>query len=149
MKEKPILVDLLVPIKIELRNDEFIILKTHFDILEQYGFTVEEFGFNSIIIRTHPSWVPDEKAEDITRRIVDILCDKGKFDFDQFIWRMAATTACRMSVMAGDYISQEDQEWILDNIRKCENPFTCPHGRPTIITYTRYELERLFKRQLD
>ena len=84
-----------------------------------------------------------------TRKIVDILCDKGKFDFDQFIWRMAATTACRMSVMAGDYISQEDQEWILDNIRKCENPFTCPHGRPTIITYTRYELERLFKRQLD
>ena len=149
MKEKPILVDLLVPIKIELRNDEFIILKSHFDILEQYGFTVEEFGFNSIIIRTHPSWVPDDRAEDITRRIIDILCDKGKFDFDQFIWRMAATTACRMSVMAGDYISQEDQEWILDNIRKCENPFTCPHGRPTIITYTRYELERLFKRQLD
>lgn len=149
MKEKPILVDLLVPIKIELRNDEIIVLRTHFDILEQYGITVEEFGFNSIIVRTHPNWIPEDRAEELIRKIIDLLCDKGKFDFDQFVWRMAATTACRMSVMAGDYISVEDQEWILDNIRKCENPFTCPHGRPTIITYTRYELERLFKRQLD
>ena len=46
-------------------------------------------------------------------------------------------------------ISKEDEEWILENIRYCDNPFTCPHGRPTIITYSRYELERLFKRQLD
>lgn len=149
MKEKPIIVDLLVPIKIELRNDEMIILRSHFDILEKYGFAVEEFGFNSVIIRTHPNWIPDDRSEDLIRKIVDLLCAKGTFDFDQFVWRIAATTACRMSVMAGDYISQEDQEWILDNIRKCENPFTCPHGRPTIITYTRYELERLFKRQLD
>lgn len=149
MKEKPIIIDLLVPIKIELRNDEYIILKTHFDILEQYGFHVEEFGFNTVIIRTHPDWIPEDRQEELIRKIVDMLSSKGTFDFDQFVWRMAATTACRMSVMAGDYISQEEQEWILDNIRKCENPFTCPHGRPTIITYTRYELERLFKRQLD
>ena len=149
LKEEPIIIDLLVPIKIELKADEYILIKTHFDLLEKYGFKVEDFGFNTIIIRSHPDWIIEEKSEELIRKIVDILCDKGSFDFDQFIWRIAATTACRMSVMAGDYISQEEQEWILDNIRKCENPFTCPHGRPTIITYTRYELERLFKRQLD
>ena len=148
LKEEPIIIDLLVPIKIELKTDEYILIKTHFDLLEKYGFIVEDFGFNTIIIRSHPDWIVEEKEEELIRKIVDILCDKGNFDFDQFIWRIAATTACRMSVMAGDYISQEEQEWILDNIRKCENPFTCPHGRPTIITYTRYELERLFKRQL-
>ena len=149
LKEEPIIIDLLVPIKIELKTDEYILIKTHFDLLEKYGFIVDDFGFNTIIIRSHPDWIVEEKGEELIRKIVDILCDKGNFDFDQFIWRIAATTACRMSVMAGDYISQEEQEWILDNIRKCENPFTCPHGRPTIITYTRYELERLFKRQLD
>ena len=149
LKEDPIIIDLLVPIKIELKGDEYILIKTHFDLLEKYGFHVEDFGFNTIIIRSHPDWIVEEKQEELIRKIVDILCDKGNFDFDQFIWRIAATTACRMSVMAGDYISEEEQEWILDNIRKCENPFTCPHGRPTIITYTRYELERLFKRQLD
>ena len=78
-----------------------------------------------------------------------MFTDKAEFNLDQFIWRMAATTACRMSVMAGDFISLEEQQWILDNIRKCENPFTCPHGRPSIITYTKYELEKMFKRQLD
>jgi len=149
MNEKPIIVDLLVPIKIELRPDEFILIKERFELLEKYGFNVQEFGFNTIIIRSHPSWIPEDRAEDIIRKIVDIIIEKGSFDFDQFVWRMAATTACRMSVMANTYISEEDQEWILENIRYCDNPFTCPHGRPTIITYSRYELERLFKRQLD
>lgn len=149
MNEKPVIVDLLVPIKIELRPDEFILVKERFELLEKYGFTTSEFGFNTIIIRSHPAWIPEDRAEDIIKKIVDIIIEKGSFDFDQFVWRMAATTACRMSVMANTYISQEDQEWILENIRYCDNPFTCPHGRPTIITYTRYELERLFKRQLD
>ena len=149
IKKDPIIVDLLVPIKIELKPDELILAKDRFDLLKSYGFDVEEFGFNSIIIRSHPNWIEHGKEEDCIRKVIDIITDKGSFDLDQFIWRMAATTACRMSVMAGDYISEEDQQWILDNVRKCENPFTCPHGRPTIITYTRYELEKMFKRQLD
>ncbi len=149
IKEKPIIIDLLVPIRIELRKDEFILAKERFNLLEEYGFSIDEFGENTIIIRSHPNWIPEEKSEDIIRKLIDIIIDKGKFDFDQFIWRIAATTACRMSVMAGDYISKEEMEWILENIRYCENPFTCPHGRPSIITYTKYELEKLFKRQLD
>ena len=149
MKEKPIIVDLLIPIKIELRKDEFLLAKERFEILKNQGISVEEFGDNTIIVRTYPSWIPEDKAEDIIRKMIDLIVEKGSFDFDQFIWRMAATTACRMSVMANTYISLEEQEWILENIRYCENPFTCPHGRPTIITYTKYELEKLFKRHLD
>ena len=149
MKNNKQVVDLLVPIKIELRKDEYILAKERLHVLEEYGFVFDEFGFNTIIVRSHPSWIVEERAEDIIRKIIDLVIEKGEFDIDKFIWRMAATTACRMSVMAGDYISQEDQEWILENIRYCENPFTCPHGRPTIITYTKYELEKLFKRQLD
>ena len=149
MKEKKPSIDLLIPIKVELRKDEFILAKERLHILEEYGFIFDEFGFNTILVRSHPSWIPEDRAEDIIRKLIDLIIDKKDFDFDQFIWRMAATTACRMSVMAGDYISKEDQEWILENIRYCENPFTCPHGRPTIITYTKYELEKLFKRQLD
>ena len=149
MKDNKQVIDLLVPIKIELRKDEYILAKERLHVLEEYGFTFDEFGFNTIIVRSHPAWIDTDRAEDIIRKIVDLIIEKGEFDIDKFIWRMAATTACRMSVMAGEYISMEDQEWILENIRYCENPFTCPHGRPTIITYTRYELEKLFKRQLD
>ncbi|MBR3211033.1 MAG: DNA mismatch repair endonuclease MutL [Bacilli bacterium] len=149
MKENKPSIDLLIPIKIELRKDEFILAKERLSLLEEHGFVFDEFGFNTILVRSHPSWIPEERAEDIIRKLMDLIIEKKDFDFDQFVWRMAATTACRMSVMAGDYISIDDQEWILDNIRYCENPFTCPHGRPTIITYTKYELEKLFKRQLD
>ena len=149
MKEKPVVVDLLVPIRIELRKDEFILAKERFTLLEEYGFSIDEFGENTLLIRSHPAWIEEDKAEGIIRKLVDIVIEKGSFDFDQFIWRIAATTACRMSVMAGDYISEEEEEWILENIRYCDNPFTCPHGRPSIITYTKYELEKLFKRQLD
>ena len=149
MKEDKTPIDLLVPIKIELRKEEYILAKTRLPQLEEYGFSFDEFGFNTILVRTHPSWIPNNRSDDIIRKLIDLVIDKGEFDLEKFIWRMAATTACRMSVMAGDYISKEDEEWILENIRYCENPFTCPHGRPTIITYTRYELEKLFKRQLD
>ncbi len=149
IKEEKQKIDLLIPIRIELRKEEFILLKTRFDILEELGLETEEFGNNTIIIRTHPTWIPKDREEETIRKIIDIIIEKQDFSFDDFIWRVAATTACRMSVMANTYISLEDQEWILENIRYCENPFTCPHGRPTIITYTRYELEKLFKRQLD
>ncbi|MBR4693345.1 MAG: DNA mismatch repair endonuclease MutL [Bacilli bacterium] len=149
LQEEKQVIDLLIPIKIELRKDEFILAKERLHLLEDYGFVFDEFGFNTILVRSHPVWVDETRAEDIIRKLVDLIIDKKDFDFDQFVWRMAATAACRMSVMAGDYISIEDQEWILENIRYCDNPFTCPHGRPTIITYTKYELEKLFKRQLD
>ena len=149
MKENKTVIDLLVPIKIELRSDEFILAKTRFSILEENGFEVDEFGSNTILIRSHPSWIPEDRAEDMIHYMIDLIIEKGSFDYDQFVWRMAATTACRMSVMANTYISSEEEDWILENIRYCENPFTCPHGRPTIISYSKYELERLFKRQLD
>lgn len=149
LKENVIPIDLLIPIKIELAANEFLIIKNNLDILKEYGFLAEEFGMNTIIIRTHPNWIPEDIAEDCIRKVVDIVITKESFDFDQFVWRMAATMACRMSVKANDYLSYEDQLWLLDTLRQCENPFTCPHGRPTIITYTKYDLEKLFKRSLD
>ena len=149
LKEKAIPIDLLIPIKIELASNEFLIVRNHLDTLKEYGFEVEEFGMNTIIIRSHPNWIPDDIAEECIRKVVDIIISKENFDFDQFVWRMAATMACRMSVKANDYLSYDDQIWLLDTLRSCENPFTCPHGRPTIITYTKYDLEKLFKRSLD
>lgn len=142
-------IDLLIPVKIELSTPEFLNLRQNFDLINKYGFSIEEFGMNTIIIRTHPGWIPVDIAEECIRKVIDIVIEKGRFDFDLFVWRMAATMACRMSVKANDYISYDNQVWLLNELRKCENPFTCPHGRPTIITYTKLDLEKLFKRSLD
>lgn len=149
LKQQTIIIDLLVPIKIELSQPEFLIIKENFEQIKEYGFMIEEFGINTVIIRSHPNWIPDDIAEECIRKVIEIIADKKKFDFDQFVWRMSATMACRMSIKANDYISYDDQVWLLNELRKCDNPFTCPHGRPTIITYTKSDLEKLFKRSLD
>ncbi len=149
LKEKIVIVDLLIPIKIELSASEALIVKENFSLLEEYGFKTEEFGINTIIVRSHPSWIMDDVCEECIRKVIDIIITRESFDFDLFVWRMAATMACRMSIKANDYISYDDQVFLLDALRKCDNPFTCPHGRPTIITYTKYDLEKLFKRSLD
>lgn len=149
LRENKTVIDLLIPVKIELSAPEFLSLRQNFDLIKEYGFDIEEFGMNTVIIRTHPSWIPSDIAEDCIRKVVDIVAEKETFDFDLFVWRMASTMACRMSVKANDYISYDDQVWLLNELRKCDNPFTCPHGRPTIITYTKLDLEKLFKRSLD
>ena len=71
------------------------------------------------------------------------------FDNYKFIDRVAATVACKLSIKANDRITMTDMEDLLDRLRNTKNPFTCPHGRPTIITYSNYELERLFKRVMN
>lgn len=149
LKEKVLSVDLLVPIRIELTFNELLVLRRHFEMLKEYGFFIEEFGHNTVIVRSHPSWIKDDIASECIHKVIDIVAQKEEFDFDQFVWRMAATMACRMSIKANDYISYDDQVFLLNELRKCDNPFTCPHGRPTIITYTKADLEKMFKRSLD
>ena len=149
LKETKTITDLLIPIKIELSKPEFLVVKENFELIQEYGFMIEDFGTNTVIIRSHPNWIQDDIAEECIRKVIDIIADKGKFDLDQFVWRMASTMACRMSIKANDYTSYDDQLWLLNELRKCENPFTCPHGRPTIITYTKSDLEKLFKRSID
>lgn len=149
LKERQIIIDLLIPIKIELPSNEFLIVKENFDLLKELGFIAEEFGVNTVIIRSHPSWIAEDIADECIRKVVDIVSVKEEFNFDMFIWKMAATMACRMSIKAHDFINFQDQEYLLNELSYCDNPFTCPHGRPTIITYTKYDLEKLFKRVMD
>ena len=142
-------VDLLVPIKLDLSNKDFIILKENLDKLTDMGFVLEEFGTNTYIVRSHPYWLPSKFMEESVKSIVDIIIDNEKFDYEKFIWRTAATLACKHSIRAHDVISKKDMEDLLEQIRYTNNPFTCPHGRPTIITYSTYELEKMFKRVMN
>ena len=141
--------DLLIPINIELPNNEFIILKKHFDILDKLGFIYEEFGINTIVIRSHPTWLPEYALEEAIRKIIDIIVTEEDFSELKFSDRISMTMACKMSIKGNDAITLEDMEYLLNNLIKTDNPYTCPHGRPTIIKYTKYDLEKMFKRALD
>ena len=145
---KPITMDLLVPITLELTSNEYIILKEHFDILDQLGIGYEEFGFQTLLIRSVPVWLTKSNIEVALRKIFDIITVREDFRLDRYFDHIAATVACKASVKANDHIELSSMEVLLERLRSCENPFTCPHGRPTIITYSKYDLEKLFKRSM-
>ena len=145
---KPTKTDLLIPITIEFPSNEYIILKENLDILENLGFDFEEFGFQTIVIRSIPLWLMKSNTEQAVRKIIDIIITKEDFKMDKFLDHIAATVACKASIKANDHITHNDMEVLLERLRNCKNPFTCPHGRPTIITYSKYDLEKLFKRAM-
>lgn len=138
--------ELLLPIKLEFSNDEYINLKNKFDILRKLNISYEEFGINTIIIRSHPTWLGEKYTTEKLRKIIEVIINEKDFSKEKFNEKIAITLACKMSIKANDYISLEEAEKLLEKLLSCNNPYTCPHGRPTIINYTYYELEKLFKR---
>ena len=145
----PAITDLLVPLTLEFPSNEYIILKENFQLLDNLRIGYEEFGFQTIVIRSIPIWLTKSNVEQALRKIIDIIVVKEDFKLDRFLDHIAATVACKASIKANDHIMQDDMEVLLDRLRACENPFTCPHGRPTIITYSKYDLEKLFKRAMS
>ena len=149
LKDNYNIIDLLVPIRLEYPKDEFIRIKEHMDILKSIGISLEEFGDNTFIVRSHPTWFFEGYEREAIEKIIAITLEKGEFDKEKFIYKTASTMACKMSIKANDFIDLNSAKILLDNLRRCDNPFTCPHGRPTIITYSNYDLERLFKRAMN
>lgn len=149
LKDDYKIIDLLVPIRLEYPKDEFIKIKEHMDILKDIGISLEEFGDNTFIVRSHPTWFFEGYEREAIEKIIAITLEKGEFDKEKFIYKTASTMACKMSIKANDYLDLSSAKILLDNLRGCDNPFTCPHGRPTIITYSNYDLERLFKRAMN
>ena len=139
----------LVSIVIEFPLNEFIKIKENIDILKDLNIEIEEFGSNSFRVLSHPTWFPKGNEEKIVRRILEEIKDKGKdFNLAKFNDNLAKLISCKMSIKANTRITLEAQEEIINKLRKCDNPFNCPHGRPTIIHFTTYELEKMFKRSI-
>lgn len=140
-------ISLLFPINIELTKDEYLTLKEYDNVIKEIGIIYEDFGVNTIRVLSHPTWLREGLEEESIRKIFDLIYEmKDKFDRIKFNDRVAMTLACKMSVKANTSISYEEQEVLIKRLFECESPFTCPHGRPTIIKYPKHELEKMFKR---
>ena len=143
---KDIKVDMLVPLKLEFTTSDYLILKENFDKLEQLNFEIEEFGINTIQVRTHPYWLDEDRLTDSIRNIIDVIIKEKDFNTRVFNEKLAQMAACKSSIRANEYIDHERQQNLLDKLIECDNPFNCAHGRPTIIKYTSYDLEKYFMR---
>lgn len=138
---------MLFPFTEEFTASEYIILKENFDVLRNIGFDIEEFGVNSIIIKAHPTWLKSEDIEDSIRKILELVISMEKnFSIEKFNENAATMLSCKKAIKANDFITQAEIDTLLEDMKKCENPFHCPHGRPTMIFYSNYDLEKLFKR---
>ena len=140
-------ISMIIPLTIEYTNDEFIKLKENLDLLRDLNFDIEEFGVSSVIVKAHPVWIPSGNENEGIKRIIEVVLEKEKdFDMVRFYDNVSATVACKMSIKANTNITIEEMQQLIDDLRKCDNPFNCPHGRPTVIYYSKSDLEKLFKR---
>lgn len=149
-KEEIHITNMLIPINIEFSNSEYISFKNNSKIFEDIGFTWEEFGINTIIIKSHPIWLKVGYEEESIRKIIDLIINmESNFDVIKFRENVAITLACKMAIKANEHISMLEIEGLLKNLVKCDNPYNCPHGRPTIIKFSIYDLEKMFKRAMN
>ncbi len=141
---------LLVPITIELSPSEMTIVKKEEEKLRSLGFDFSLFGINTYIFKGHPTWLRQGYEEESIRKILDLIIGGVKsIDPVKFNESIAITLACKMSIKANMHISNEAMEELLDELCACDNPYNCPHGRPTIIKFSNYDLERMFKRVMN
>jgi len=149
-KEEINITNILIPFNIEFSNSEYITFINHKEVFENMGFEWIEFGINTISIKAHPTWLKTGYEEASTRKIIDLIISmNGNFDVIKFRENVAITLACKMAIKANEHISMMEIEGLLNNLVKCDNPYNCPHGRPTIIKFSIYDLEKMFKRAMN
>lgn len=138
---------MLFPITIEFTKNEFMTIMEKKKFITNLGISFDEFGVNTIRVYEHPTYFREGYEEESLRRVFDLIVSIDKdFDRVKFNEQLAINLSCKMSVKANTFIGSLEQETLLKRLFECEFPYTCPHGRPTIIKYTKYELEKLFKR---
>lgn len=146
-EEKISTTEMLFPVVIEYSHEESLKLKELLDKVTKMGIKIEEFGINTYKISGHPTWLLKGYEEESIKRILDLFINSnGNFDRVKFNEQLAINLACKMSVKANTNISYTEMEELVRKLLDCEFPYTCPHGRPTILKYPKYELEKLFKR---
>lgn len=143
---KVVIQPLLIPEVIELNIDDYSYFMENLEVFNKAGFKVEEFGDNTIIIKEVPYVIGKSKTRNLFLSILDNLKNLGSGKTEEYKYDTIARMACRSAVKANEELTMEEMKSLLEELRYCDEPFNCPHGRPTIIKLTLYELEKLFKR---
>lgn len=137
---------LLSGIVIELSYEEFVLYQENKNIFKDSGFKIELFGDNTIKISEAPIFLGKVQLEGFFKDMLDNVRSMGKGDREEIKWRKIATLACKAAVKANDSLSFAEIRKLIDDLSYINDPFNCPHGRPTIIKFTLNDMEKKFKR---
>ncbi|WNF24577.1 DNA mismatch repair endonuclease MutL [Mesobacillus jeotgali] len=138
--------EMLVPITLEYSADECIKINENQHELEKVGVFLEPFGYNSFIVRSHPQWFPRGEEKDLIEDMIEQLLMMKKVDLKKLREEAAIMMSCKASIKANHHLRNDEIQALLDELRRSSDPFTCPHGRPIIVHYSTYEMEKMFKR---
>ncbi|MCM3409176.1 DNA mismatch repair endonuclease MutL [Metabacillus litoralis] len=138
--------ELLVPLTFEYSTDETMIIEEHLNALAQVGIFLEPFGRNSYIVRSHPQWFPRGEEKSTIEEIIQQVLDDKKINIKKLREEAAIMMSCKASIKANHHLRNDEIFALLETLRKTTDPFTCPHGRPIIVHYSTYEMEKMFKR---
>ena len=138
--------NLLIPLTFHFSKDEQMIIDQYKDELDKVGVHLEHFGGHDYIVNSYPVWFPKEEAEEIIKDMIELVLKHKSVDVKKIREDAAIMMSCKKSIKANHYLKNNEIADLIDQLREAEDPFTCPHGRPIIINFSNYELEKLFKR---
>ncbi len=140
---------LLPPKVIHIDNAELVLLNEHKDLFEKTGFEIEDFGDDAVVIRAVPDDIMGVDPQLLFDELINALKDeRGKISVDFFVEKLSGM-ACKAAIKGNTEISFKEADELLDELMTLDNPYNCPHGRPTMISLSKTEVERKFKRIQD
>lgn len=138
--------NLMPPIIVSLTGKEETILKEYMELFNNLGFEIEEFGGDEYALRAVPVDLYGCNERQMFLEVLDELSDMGPRESLKVVEEKIASMSCKAAVKGNNRLSREEAEKLIDELLTLENPYNCPHGRPTIITMSKYEMEKRFKR---
>ena len=138
---------IMPPVIIELNMQQEDAYKRNKQAFSRLGFEIEEFGGNAYKVNGLPAGLPNINLKQMLIDMIDGLTDDNSTDFD-IITERVATMSCKAAVKGNNKLSFEEAKELIEELMQAENPYNCPHGRPTLIVMSKYEVERKFKRIL-
>lgn len=137
---------LLKPEIIELNQNEYDKILNYLDLFKRLGFKIEDFGDNSVVLREVPMIFGMPTYVNFIRDIIDSLDKEISSNYEADLYKIMKK-ACKASVKAGDDLSDMEIESLIRDLKNCENPYTCPHGRPTVVEVSKHTISKLFLRE--
>ena len=138
--------DLLVPCVVEFSLNVINIIKDKLALLDGVGIKAEFFGNNALKVSSIPTWMKDIDLSSYVQDMVEQIVNKQNVNVFELRSYAIATVACKASLKANSHLSLEEMNFLIQRLLACENPHTCPHGRPTMLFYSTYDIEKMFKR---
>lgn len=145
-KDDMITYEVLVPFAINFTLSEALLVRDQINDFKKWGLLLEDFGGGSFLVREIPTWIPKGAEKDFSEEMILQIISGKKQEKSQFLDYLAKTLACKKSIKANTFLERRQIDYMLEDLSRCHNPYICPHGRPVIVKYRFYEIEKWFKR---